>query len=239
MPYAQIDDGIRLYYELTGPEDAPVDPPVRRRAVRPPQLRPRQRRLPRAASGCSRSTRAATAPRPARARRTRSRAGPTTARRCSTRVGLDRVLVHGTSMGGMIAIAFTATHRERTIAACADVAFAKPDVYRRDAVPRLAADGRDDALGRLLRPRHDAGGRRRSSSRARRARTRSQLVRVVIGAQRPVHRAPGVPRDGGDGPLAARPGDRAAAADDERDARHPLPARARAVAASAPGRWRS
>jgi pimeloyl-ACP methyl ester carboxylesterase len=33
-------------------------------------------------------------------------------------------------MGGMIAIAFTATHGARTIAACADVAFAKPDVYR-------------------------------------------------------------------------------------------------------------
>ena len=46
-------------------------------------------------------------------------------------LGLDRVLVHGTSMGGMIAIAFAATHGERTIAACADVAFAKPDVYRK------------------------------------------------------------------------------------------------------------
>ena len=44
---------------------------------------------------------------------------------------LDRVLVHGTSMGGMIAIAFAARHGERTIAACADVAFAKPDVYRK------------------------------------------------------------------------------------------------------------
>ena len=33
-------------------------------------------------------------------------------------------------MGGMIAIAFTAKYPERTIAACADVAFAKPDVYR-------------------------------------------------------------------------------------------------------------
>ena len=31
----------------------------------------------------------------------------------------------------MIAIAFTARHPERTIAACADVAFAKPDLYRR------------------------------------------------------------------------------------------------------------
>jgi 3-oxoadipate enol-lactonase len=46
-------------------------------------------------------------------------------------VGLDRVLVHGTSMGGMIAIAFAALYPERLIAACADVAFAKPDVYRR------------------------------------------------------------------------------------------------------------
>ena len=24
MPYAQIDDGVRLYYELTGPDDGPV-----------------------------------------------------------------------------------------------------------------------------------------------------------------------------------------------------------------------
>ncbi len=46
-------------------------------------------------------------------------------------VGLDQVFVHGTSMGGMIAIAFTATHPEQVIAACADVAFAKPDVYRK------------------------------------------------------------------------------------------------------------
>ena len=46
-------------------------------------------------------------------------------------LGLDRALVHGTSMGGMIAIAFTASYPERTIAACADVAFAKPDLYRR------------------------------------------------------------------------------------------------------------
>ena len=46
-------------------------------------------------------------------------------------VGLERVLVHGTSMGGMIAIAFAALHGDRVIATCADVAFAKPDVYRR------------------------------------------------------------------------------------------------------------
>ena len=46
-------------------------------------------------------------------------------------IGLDRVLVHGTSMGGMIAIALTALYPKRVVAACADVAFAKPDVYRR------------------------------------------------------------------------------------------------------------
>jgi pimeloyl-ACP methyl ester carboxylesterase len=34
-------------------------------------------------------------------------------------------------MGGMVAIAFVATYPERVHAGCADVAFAKPDVYRR------------------------------------------------------------------------------------------------------------
>lgn len=45
--------------------------------------------------------------------------------------GLDRVLVHGASMGGMIALAFTAKYPERTIASCATAAFAKPDRCRR------------------------------------------------------------------------------------------------------------
>lgn len=44
---------------------------------------------------------------------------------------IDRVLVHGTSMGGMIAIAFAALHGERTIAACADCALVRPDTARR------------------------------------------------------------------------------------------------------------
>jgi pimeloyl-ACP methyl ester carboxylesterase len=46
-------------------------------------------------------------------------------------LGYDRALVHGTSMGGMVAIAFTATYPDRTIAACADCAFARCDVHRR------------------------------------------------------------------------------------------------------------
>ena len=36
-------------------------------------------------------------------------------------LGIDRVLVLGSSMGGMIAIAFTAKYPELTIASCADV----------------------------------------------------------------------------------------------------------------------
>lgn len=46
-------------------------------------------------------------------------------------LGIGRALVHGTSMGGMIAIAFCAKYPDRTIAACADCAFARADAYRR------------------------------------------------------------------------------------------------------------
>ena len=46
-------------------------------------------------------------------------------------LGVEKALVHGTSMGGMVAIAFTAKYPEKTIAACADCAMARCDVYRR------------------------------------------------------------------------------------------------------------
>lgn len=46
-------------------------------------------------------------------------------------LGLKQVLVHGTSMGGMIATAFVAKYPALTIAGCSDVAFAKPDLYRK------------------------------------------------------------------------------------------------------------
>ena len=46
-------------------------------------------------------------------------------------LGLKQVLVHGTSMGGMITTAFVAKYPELTIAACSDVAFAKCDTYRK------------------------------------------------------------------------------------------------------------
>lgn len=46
-------------------------------------------------------------------------------------LGYDRVLVHGTSMGGMVTIAFVGTYPERTIAACADCGMARCDLLRR------------------------------------------------------------------------------------------------------------
>ena len=82
------------------------------------------------ASGCSRSTRAATAPPTIPHEEFTIEGWAADGAALLDALGLDRVFVHGTSMGGMIAIAFTALYPERTIAACADVAFAKPDVYR-------------------------------------------------------------------------------------------------------------
>jgi pimeloyl-ACP methyl ester carboxylesterase len=46
-------------------------------------------------------------------------------------LGYERVLVHGTSMGGMVTIAFVGKYPERTIAACADCGLARCDLYRR------------------------------------------------------------------------------------------------------------
>jgi 3-oxoadipate enol-lactonase len=131
MPFAEIGDGVRLYYELTGRDDGPVvlqfggglfgrhnfglvNDGFRDRGFRLLAFDARGY----GASSCPRE--------------------PYTIEGWAAdgvalldALDLDRVLVHGTSMGGMIAIAFTALYPERTIAACADVAFAKADVYRR------------------------------------------------------------------------------------------------------------
>lgn len=130
MPYAEIDEGIRLYHELTGPEDGPivlqlggglfgranfgfVNEGFRENGFR-------------LLSFDARGYGASDHPRDEYT----IRLWADDAARLLDALGIDRALVHGTSMGGMIAIALTATHSERVIATCADVAFAKPDVYR-------------------------------------------------------------------------------------------------------------
>ena len=130
MPYAQIEEGVRLYYELTGPEDAPVVLQLggglfgrHNFGLVNDGFRERFRLLSFDARGYGASSS------PREAYTIESWAADAAALLDS--VELERALVHGTSMGGMIAIAFTATYPEKTIAACADVAFAKADVYRR------------------------------------------------------------------------------------------------------------
>jgi len=130
MPYAPIEDGIRLYYELTGPEDAPVIVQFggglfgrHNFGLVNDGFRERFRLLSFDARGYGASDH----PREGYTIEAWAEDGA----KLLDAVGLDRVFVHGTSMGGMIAIAFAAKYPERTIAACADVAFAKPDLYRK------------------------------------------------------------------------------------------------------------
>jgi pimeloyl-ACP methyl ester carboxylesterase len=130
MPYAQIDDGVRLYYELTGPEDAPVILQFggglfgrHNFGLVNDGMRENFQLLAFDARGYG----ASSAPR----EKYTIEGWADDGARLLDALGLDQVFVHGTSMGGMIAIAFTAKYPGRVIAACADVAFAKPDKYRR------------------------------------------------------------------------------------------------------------
>ncbi len=130
MPYVEIDEGVSLYYELTGPPEAPVivqfggglfgrhnfgfvNDGFRERGFQLLSFDARGY----GASSCPREWYTI-------------EGWATDGAKLLDALGLERVLIHGTSMGGMIAIAFTALHGDRTIATCADVAFAKPDVYR-------------------------------------------------------------------------------------------------------------
>ena len=130
MPHAPLQDGVRLYYELTGPEDAPVILQLggglfgrHNFGLVNDGFRERFRLLSFDARGYGASDH------PREAYTIEGWAAD--AAGLLEAVGLERVLVHGTSMGGMIAIAFTALYPTQTVAACADVAFAKPDLYRR------------------------------------------------------------------------------------------------------------
>src|SRR3954464_5280546 len=129
MPFAQAGD-LRLYYEFAGPEDAPVIIQFggglfgrHNFGLVNDGFRERFRLLSFDARGYG----ASSSPREAYTIEGWADDGAA----LLSAVGLDRVFVHGTSMGGMIAIAFAAKFPEQTIAACADVAFAKCDVYRR------------------------------------------------------------------------------------------------------------
>lgn len=131
MPYALLDDETRLYYELTGDEAGPVIIQFggglfgrHNFGAVNDGFRANGFRL---LSFDARGYGASSAPRDQYTIELWAHDGA----KLLDALGLERVLVHGTSMGGMIAIAFTALHGDRTIAACADVAFAKPDLYRR------------------------------------------------------------------------------------------------------------
>src|SRR5213078_2205074 len=131
MPYAEIEDGVRLYYELTGPEEGPVILQLggglfgrHNFGLVNDGFRERGFRL---LSFDARGYGASSCPREQYTIESWAQDGAA----LLDAAGLERVFVHGTSMGGMIAIAFTALYPERVVAACADVAFAKPDVCRR------------------------------------------------------------------------------------------------------------
>ena len=131
MAFADIGGDVRLFYELTGPDDGPVVLQFggglfgrHNFGLVNDGFRERGFRL---LSFDARGYGASSCPREAYTIEGWAADGAA----LLDAVGLGSVLVHGTSMGGMIAIAFTALYPERTIAACADVAFAKPDVYRR------------------------------------------------------------------------------------------------------------
>jgi pimeloyl-ACP methyl ester carboxylesterase len=129
MPYATVDD-TRIYYELTGPEDAPLVLQFggslfgrHNFAFVNDGFRENFRLLSYDASGYGRSDC------PIEDYSVEGWADEGAG--LLDALGIERALVHGTSMGGMVAIAFTAKYPERTIAACADCALARCDDYRR------------------------------------------------------------------------------------------------------------
>ncbi len=129
MPFADVDD-VRLYYEFTGPEDAPLILQFGGSLFGRQNFdavndgfRQNFRLLSFDASGYGRSTQPLTEY--SIENWAREGAGLLDA------LGIERALTHGTSMGGMIALAFTAIFGEKTIASCADCALARCDTYRR------------------------------------------------------------------------------------------------------------
>jgi pimeloyl-ACP methyl ester carboxylesterase len=129
MPFADVND-VRLYYEFTGAENAPLILQFGGSLFGRQNFdavndgfRENFRVLSFDASGYGRSTQPLT--RYSVENWADEGAGLLDA------LGIERALIHGTSMGGMIALAFTAKYPDKTIAACADCAMARCDTYRR------------------------------------------------------------------------------------------------------------
>ncbi len=129
MPYVTVND-LRLYYELTGPEDAPLILQFggslfgrQNFAMVNDGFREQFRLLSYDASGYGRSDC------PIEDYTVEGWADEGAG--LLDALGIEKALVHGTSMGGMVAIAFTAKYPGKTVAACADCGMARCDVYRR------------------------------------------------------------------------------------------------------------
>ena len=158
MPFADVDD-VRLYYEFTGPEDAPLILQFGGSLFGRQNFdavndgfRENFRLLSFDASGYGRSTQPLTEY--SIENWAREGAGLLDA------LGIERALTHGTSMGGMIALAFTAhvsREDDRLVRRLRDGPLRHLPA---DHVPQLAPAVRGAPARRLLRPADDPGGRR-------------------------------------------------------------------------------
>jgi pimeloyl-ACP methyl ester carboxylesterase len=129
VPYATVDK-LRLYYELTGPEEAPLILQFggslfgrQNFSMVNDAFRERFRLLSYDYSGYGRSD--------CPVEHYTIEGWAAEAAGLLETLGIDRVLTHGTSMGGMVGLAFTAKYPDKVIASCADCALARCDTYRR------------------------------------------------------------------------------------------------------------
>ena len=118
MPFADVGD-VSLYYEFTGPEDKPLILQFGGSLFGRANFdsvndgfRENFRLLSYDASGYGRSTQPLTS--------YSVEGWADEAAGLLDALGIDRVLTHGTSMGGMVGIAFTAKYPDHVIASCAD-----------------------------------------------------------------------------------------------------------------------
>ena len=129
MPYATVDK-VTLYYELTGPEEAPHILQFggslfgrQNFSMVNDAFREQFRLLSYDYSGYGRSD--------CPVEHYTIEGWAAEAAGLLDSLGIDRVLTHGTSMGGMVGLAFTAKYPDKVIASCADCALARCDTHRR------------------------------------------------------------------------------------------------------------